>query len=717
MKLVDAGAGGLTVRRGSRTRVHDGSSGPGGTKDRCDSGGPGEPHRAGVGVARRWFRLLAGAAAATLLVAVPAASAPTGASSWFSHTWGVNGRAAIVLPVGSDVLVGGSFSALVAPSGDTEPAASLARWQPDTGRFVDWPVSVRGDVLGLAVAGDTLYLGGNFNQVNGQSRRNLAAVSLSTGALLPWAPSATGTVETVAVVNDGVYVGGAFSQIADSQGQTTVNWLARITTSGQLDRAWTGSVAVNDRVRVILPSADPGWVYVGGDFSQTNGVWATGRLTKLSTGTTAIVNAAFRSGPTNERARSPVFGLALTGDALLVASGGSGGGCARLDATTGGTVWSVHANGNLQDVAVLGPMVYCGGHFGGSSGFDGKRRTKIAEVRLDTGAVTAWAPQVNSPLGVWTVAATPTRLVMGGDFTKVGATRQPHLGEFRDLGSISPPPPPTGLNAVPGNGSVSLEWSLPDTDGGAELRSYDIMRAPAVGDYIPVGKTASLSYTDRSVTNGQTYRYAVRSVSAAQSGPLSDAVTVTPNAGLVFPPTVPVSFSVTGGSSAKLLWGEPASDGGDPITGYRVYRGVGGGAAVLLAQLGPGARSYEDSTCPTGESCAYQVSAVNGVGEGPRTVAISVVGSTGVPDRPVLAATVNGDGSVTLSWTVASSGGSPITGFVVLRDSIRIATPPGTATSYRDTGLRRGQTYTYQIRAKNAYGASKNSKAVVVTIP
>lgn len=652
-----------------------------------------------------------------MVFAVPAAAAPTGASSWFSRTWGVNGRVAIALPVGLDVLVGGSFSSFVAPSGETDPASSLARWRPDTGRFVDWPVSVRGEVLALAVVGDTVYVGGNFNQVNGQPRRNLAAVSLSTGALLPWSPSATGTVETLAVVNDGVYVGGAFSQIQDSLGTASANWLARISTSGQLDRAWTGSVTVNDRVRVILPTADPGWVYVGGDFNQLNGVWATGRLSMLSTGATAVVNAAFRSGPTNEGSRSPVFGLALAGDALLVASGGRGGGCARLNATTGKAVWSVHANGNLQDVAVLGSMVYCAGHFGGSSSFGGTRRTKIAEVRLDTGAVTSWAPQVNSPLGVWTVVSTPTRLVMGGDFTKVGGTKQPHLGEFRDLGSVSPPAPPTDLTGVPGAGKVSLEWSVPDTDGGSERKSYDIMRATGAGDFTKIGNTGSLSYTDTSVANGQTYRYAVRSVSVAATGPLSGEITVTPDTGLQFPPTVPMAFSVTGGSSANLHWDEPASDGGAPITGYRVYRGVGGGAATLLAQPGPGARSYEDSTCPTGESCAYQVSAVNSVGEGPRTVSISVVGSSGVPDRPVLTATVNGDRSVTLSWTVASSGGAPITRFVVLRDSIRIATPPGTATSYRDSGLRSGQTYTYQVRAKNKFGASKNSKAVVVTIP
>lgn len=665
------------------------------------------------------FRAVAVAAVVALGFAAPVAAAaePVGATPWFSRTWGVNNRVTALLPVGSDVIVGGSFSSLVGPSGATLPTSSLARWQPDLGQFAAWPVSVRGAVNAVVASGDVLYVGGDFNQVNGSARRNLAAVSLSTGALLPWSPDAYSMVESIALANGQIYVGGAFTDVGDSSGRTTANRLARFDAAGKLDRTWTGSLQANDRVRVILPTSDGGHVYVGGDFTSLNGSGSTSRLAKISTGNTAVVDSRFRAGSTNEGNRAPVYGLALSGNALLIGAGGRGGGCTRQDADSGRTIWSRHSNGNLQGVVTLGSMVYCVGHFSGSGSFDGLARNKIAEVGLNDGVVTAWAPKINSALGVWSVVSTPTRLVIGGDFTKVGTTLQPHVGEFRDRGAVGPPAPPLGVDAVPGDRKVALQWSQPDTDGGARLKRYDVLREDSPGQFVKIGDTELRSFTDTAVTNGKTYRYSVRSVSSAASGVLSQTASATPNAGLRFAPTAPTAFEGKGGSSAQLSWGPPGSDGGDPIVGYRVYRAVGGGGSDVIDQLGAGSRSHEDTNCPLKETCTYQVSAFNSVGEGPRTAAISVVGRTGIPATPELSASVGPGNTVNLSWTVSSSGAGPITRFIILRDAIRIATPSASSSSHKDAGVVRGKTYSYQVRAKNAYGISRNSDPVLVTVP
>ncbi len=55
---------------------------------------------------------------------------------------------------------------------------------------------VNGRIRAMVRIGDTLYLGGSFDQAvspNGATsvpRHNLAAIDVTTGALLPWAPSA-----------------------------------------------------------------------------------------------------------------------------------------------------------------------------------------------------------------------------------------------------------------------------------------------------------------------------------------------------------------------------------------------------------------------------------------------------------------------------------------------------------------------------------------------
>ncbi len=172
-----------------------------------------------------------------LAVASPAtATAPVGASSTMARTWGVDGRVVAITPAGSAVIVAGAFSNLIGPSGDQIPASSVAKFEPATGTFDAWPVSVDGPVNAVAVDGDTVYLGGDFRHVNGALRTSLAAVSLTDGSLLSWAPSANVAVNALAVSGGYVYLGGPFNTVTDSTGPTAAPYLARISTGGVLDR-------------------------------------------------------------------------------------------------------------------------------------------------------------------------------------------------------------------------------------------------------------------------------------------------------------------------------------------------------------------------------------------------------------------------------------------------------------------------------------------------
>jgi hypothetical protein len=92
-----------------------------------------------------------------------------------------------------------------------------------------------------------------------------------------------------------------------------------------------------------------------------------------------------------------------------------------------------------------------------------------------------------------------------------------------------------------------------------------------------------------------------------------------PAVGAPAPPQLHASLQ---GQSAMLAWSTP-DDGGSPITGYRVYRNDAAAAAV-----GADVNTFTDpsSTPDTG----YRVSAVNAVGEGPRsTAAFPAIPATG----------------------------------------------------------------------------------------
>jgi hypothetical protein len=66
-----------------------------------------------------------------------------------------------------------------------------------------------------------------------------------------------------------------------------------------------------------------------------------------------------------------------------------------------------------------------------------------------------------------------------------------------------------------------------------------------------------------------------------------------------------------------------------------------------------------------------------------------------------------------LSWTADSSSGGTIT-YLIYRNGTKINTT--TTTSYSDSGLTAGDTYSYSIAASDAYGISNQSSQVGVTL-
>ena len=89
-------------------------------------------------------------------------------------------------------------------------------------------------ITALSVSNGVLYVGGQFMEIAGANRRNLAAFDLSTGDILPWNPGATmqwdwavGTITALVAQNGQIYMSGSFSsiggQIRQNLGAVDVN--------------------------------------------------------------------------------------------------------------------------------------------------------------------------------------------------------------------------------------------------------------------------------------------------------------------------------------------------------------------------------------------------------------------------------------------------------------------------------------------------------------
>src|SRR5438046_2785595 len=123
------------------------------------------------------------------------------------------------------------------------------------------------------------------------------------------------------------------------------------------------------------------------------------------------------------------------------------------------------------------------------------------------------------------------------------------------------------------------------------------------------------------------------------------------------PPSAPQNLAATGGNAqVTLTWQAPASDGGSPITNYKIYRGLAPTTETLLATIG-NVLTYTDTSVTNGVTYYYQVSAVNGAGEGPRSNEASATPSPPPPPPPDFGISAT---PASLSLQIGSSGTSTI---------------------------------------------------------
>jgi fibronectin type 3 domain-containing protein len=184
-------------------------------------------------------------------------------------------------------------------------------------------------------------------------------------------------------------------------------------------------------------------------------------------------------------------------------------------------------------------------------------------------------------------------------------------------------------------------------------------------------------------------------------------------------PGAPQSLVAAASDGAVTLsWSAPG-DGGSAIKDYNVYRSTTQGAEALIGTSTGNATTYADTGLSDGTTYYYQVSAVNGVGEGPRSTEISAVPAVvGPPSAPQSPSASVSNGAITVSWSPPSSnGGASVTSYNVYRgtsagNESTTAYTSSTGTSFTDTAVSLGTTYYYVVKAVNTAGSGAASGEV-----
>ena len=184
---------------------------------------------------------------------------------------------------GTNLFVGGGFVTI--GGGTHNRLAKISTTGPGTADAT-WTPSATGSVFALATDGTSVYAGGTFITVNAGPAGNrpfIAKLSAGgSGALDPdWNPSANSTVRALALSGPSLFVGGDFSAI----GGQTRNRIAKLSATGTAGDTGTADLAwdpnANNVVRALTIAGND--LYAGGDFTQVGGV-SHNNVVRLPTG-------------------------------------------------------------------------------------------------------------------------------------------------------------------------------------------------------------------------------------------------------------------------------------------------------------------------------------------------------------------------------------------------------------------------------------------------
>ena len=296
--------------------------------------------------------------------------------------------------------------------------------------------------------------------------------------------------------------------------------------------------------------------------------------------------------------------------------------------------------------------------------------------------------------------------------------------ESAESGAVTPsttPATPTGLTVSGGNGSVTLSWTA-GSNGGSAVTGWKYTKK--TGDdwdddwtAVPNSGANTTSYTVPDLTNGTAYKFKVRAVNANGDGAESaESDAVTPSV----KPATPTGLTVSGGDGSVALAWTAGSNGGSAITGWKYTKKTGDDWDddwTAVPNSGAGTTSYTVPDLTNGTAYRFKVRAVNANGDGAESAESASVTPSAKPAAPTGLTVSGGDGSVALSWTAGSNGGSAVTGWKYTKktgddwDDDWTAVPNSGAgtTSYTVPDLANGTAYKFKVRAVNANGDGAES--------
>ncbi len=304
---------------------------------------------------------------------------------------------------------------------------------------------VNGTIHSAVVAGNTLYIGGEFSavtnpgSVTGIPRANLAAIDLETRTLRnEWVADVSRQAGQAAVYalsvspsGGALFVGGDFDTIRNVAHE---NLAAVSVNTGVPVAAWAQSPGPGAPVRALARSEDGVNLYLGGEFTSIGGV-PRSRLASVNPGNGALL-------PWEPDIDGAIHALVIDSEQGRLFAGGEfsvigGVSCPRLASISLSSARATYCDQTFAGVAVYA-LAYAGGalHVGGA--FDavaGGSRNNLAVLQASGAGfvLDTWHADLNGVVRTLALDTTGLRLYAGGDFTTArgGADTRERLAALR----------------------------------------------------------------------------------------------------------------------------------------------------------------------------------------------------------------------------------------------------------------------------------------------
>lgn len=310
------------------------------------------------------------------------------------------------------------------------------------GATTAWQAEVTGNapqITAIAFTAEAVFLGGDFNAVNGITRQNLVRIDRQTGRVdAKWQVNANSLVRSLSVHGNSLYIAGNFTRL----GATSQSYAGRLALTNGAVETWNPQV--DGPVFTLVPMSGAETVWLAGAFSQAGGAAHRGLALIRESDATAVAGTpdlldTQGRGGSGYAVRPLADGRILVGGDFATVGAMPRANLALLSTDFQvETQWQADTNGAVMTLASDDRSVAIGGGF---SQIAGQERLGLAVLSLKPGATPIGGfPSMDGEVQALTL--TKNSLWVGGGFA----------GHARRLdwtsGALLPCPPTDGVVRV-----------------------------------------------------------------------------------------------------------------------------------------------------------------------------------------------------------------------------------------------------------------------------